>query len=69
MPDATFEQVRRVADEMRQSVSSLITTFTVRGLGQMGNPFKLETDATTGLPVISIGRPITAQEVAEAIAE
>jgi hypothetical protein len=69
IPDKTFERAKKMAVERDQSLSSLISEFTARGVAEQGNPLTLGTDPATGLPTLSIGRAITAQEVAEAIVE
>lgn len=45
----------------------MIADLTVRGLAQIDEPVILRTDKRSGLPVLSIGRRITAGEVAEAL--
>jgi hypothetical protein len=69
VPDPVFAEAQAVAAQRGQSVSSLISQFTARGLRGLSGPARISTSPVTGLPVIHIGRPITAEEVADAIAE
>lgn len=47
----------------------MISELTVRGLAQLDTPLSVARDEVTGLPVISLGRSITAAEVADLIDE
>jgi hypothetical protein len=69
LPDETLSRVRQIAAARHESVSSILTRFTLLGLERQGHTLELKTDSATGLPVISVRRPITAREVAEAIGE
>ena len=50
-----------------RSLSRVIADLTVRGLAQLDAPVALSTDKRSGLPVLSIGRVITAEDVAAAL--
>ena len=52
-----------------RSLSRVIADLTVRGLAQLDAPVALSTDKRSGLPVLSIGRVITAEDVAAALDE
>lgn len=43
----------------------MIADLTVRGFAQVDEPVTLETDPRSGMPVLSIGRRITVDEVAD----
>ncbi len=45
------------------SLSAVIADLTVRGLAQCDGEVTLDTDQRTGLPVLSLGRRITSEEV------
>lgn len=69
LPPAVHEQARRLADEQGRSLSAVVADLAVRGLAHLGEPVRIETSPITGLPVIRIGRPVTAAEVADLIDE
>ena len=41
----------------------------MRGLAQIDEPVRLATDERTGLPMLSLGRRLTSEDVAELIDE
>ena len=45
----------------------MIADLAVRGLATLDEPVEVTTDPTTGFPVITVGRRITAAEVTDAI--
>ncbi|WP_375389263.1 hypothetical protein [uncultured Amnibacterium sp.] len=51
------------------SLSAVIAELTARGLSQLGEPTHLTRDPGTGLPVLIIGRRVTGQDVADALAD
>lgn len=69
LPPAVHRRVRELAAQRGQSLSSVVADLTVRGLAQLGAPVELSTDARTGLPVLSLGRRITSDDVAEALGD
>lgn len=69
LPPAAYQRVKRLSEERAQSLSSTIADLTVRGLAQLGQPVALHVSERTGLPVVSVGRPVTSDEVAETLAE
>ena len=52
-----------------RSLSSVVADLTVRGLAQLDAPVALSMDKRSGLPVLSIGRVITSEDVAAALVE
>lgn len=69
LPPGLHERLRELARERGQSVSSVLTQVATSGLSRLGLPSVIETDPRSGFPVIDIGRPVTAEEVAEALDE
>lgn len=64
LPPAALRRVRELAGQRGTSISSVIADLTVRGLAQLDLPIVVSADERTGLPLISLGRPITSAEVA-----
>lgn len=52
-----------------ESVSTVVADLAIRGLAQLDEPVRLHIDDRTGLPTLSIGRKITASDVADALDE
>jgi hypothetical protein len=50
-------------------LSATIAELTVRGLGQLDEPFVIRTDEVSGFPVLSVGRRVTSDDVATALDE
>lgn len=69
LPPAVHRRARALARERGQSLSRVISDLTLRGLAQLGEPVEVQTDPGTGLPVISVGRPVTDAEVADLLDE
>lgn len=69
LPPRTHARAKQLAESRGVSLSTMVAELTVRGLAQLDTPVQLELDETTGLPVISVGRKVTAAEVAELIDE
>jgi len=64
LPPAVHRRAQALAESRHQSLSATVADLTVRGLAALGQPVELATDPVSGLPVISLGRPVTAAEVA-----
>ncbi|MDQ3782744.1 MAG: hypothetical protein M3349_07390, partial [Actinomycetota bacterium] len=64
LPPAVHRRARQLAERRGQSLSATIAELTTRGLSQLDEPLEITTDPDSGFPVISIGRRITAVEVA-----
>lgn len=67
LPPAVHRRARELARERHQSLSTVVADLTIRGLATMGDPLELTTDPTSGFPVITLGRRITAAAVADAL--
>jgi hypothetical protein len=65
LPPAVHHRARELAQERGESLSAVIAELTVRGLAQLDEPVIVKTDERSGLPVLSIGRRISADEVAD----
>jgi predicted transcriptional regulator len=64
LPPAVHRRAQALAESRHQSLSATLADLTVRGLAALGEPVELATDPVSGLPVISLGRPVTAADVA-----
>lgn len=69
LPPAVHRRALALAQARHQSLSATVAELTARGLGQLDEPVTVTTDARSGLPVISIGRTITSEDVADALDE
>ncbi|PWH06227.1 hypothetical protein DEO23_09405 [Brachybacterium endophyticum] len=67
LPPPLHARAREIASQRHASMSSVLAELVARGLGQMDEPLRVETSPTTGLPVISISRRVTSEEVAEIV--
>lgn len=67
LPPAVHRRAQALARSRHQSLSATVADLTVRGLAALGEPVELATDSVSGLPVISLGRPVTAAEVADVL--
>ena len=67
LPPEVHERAKRLADERRQSLSATLADLTIRGLASLGEPAQVSTDPISGLPTLTLGRPVTAEDVAEAL--
>jgi len=67
LPPAVHRRVMELAREQDRSVSSVVADLALRGLAQLDAPVPLATDNRSGLPVLSIGRTITSDDVAAAL--
>jgi len=67
LPPAVHRRAQALAQSRHQSLSAIVADLTVRGLAALGEPVELASDPVSGLPVISLGRPVTAAEVADAL--
>jgi hypothetical protein len=48
-------------------MSAVIAELAARGLSQLEEPLTIATDERSGFPVVSVGRTITAEDVAAAL--
>ena len=60
-------RAREIAEQRGVSLSAVLADLAVRGLAQLHAPVTLRSDERTGLPVLSIGRPVTSDDVAAAL--
>lgn len=67
LPPALHRRALELAKQRGESLSAVIADLTVRGFAQVDEPVTLQTDSRSGLPVLSIGRRITVDEVADAL--
>lgn len=67
LPPAVHRRAVELAKRRGNSLSAVIADLTVRGLAQIDEPVTLRTDPRSGLPVLSIGRRLTTDEVAAAL--
>lgn len=67
LPLAVHRRALELAAEQNRSLSAVVADLTIRGLAQLEEPVALSTDERTGLPVLSIGRPLAAHDVAAAL--
>lgn len=65
LPPAVHRRATALAHDRHQSLSAVLADLTVRGLGTLDVPLEIRTDEVSNLPVISIGRTITSDEVAD----
>lgn len=67
LPPAVHRRAQALAESRNQSLSATVAELTVRGLAALGEPVEIATDPVSGLPVIRIGRAVTADDVAAAL--
>ncbi len=67
LPPAVHRRARELADRRGTSLSSVVAELAARGLGQLDDPVVVTTDPVSGFPVITIGRPVMADDVARAL--
>jgi len=60
-------RARELAERQGRSLSDVIADLTLRGLAQIDSAVTLSTDTRTGLPVLSLGRTVTAHDVEVAL--
>lgn len=69
LPPIVHQRIRQIATDRGESISAVLADLAMRGLAQLDYPVELSTDSRTSLPVLSIGRRITAKEVSDALAD
>jgi hypothetical protein len=69
LPPAVHRRARALAKARGQSLSATLSELAARGLSQLDEPVVVRTDELSGFPVISVGRRITAEDVAVALDE
>jgi hypothetical protein len=69
LPPAVHRRARELAAQRGASLSAVLADLTVRGLAQLDAPVKLTTDSLTGLPILTLGRKVTATQTTTGLAE
>lgn len=67
LPPAAHARVRELAATRGQSMSAVIADLTMQGLARLNVDVVYARDPLSGLPVISIGSPVTSDDVAAAL--
>jgi len=67
LPPAAHARVRELAATRGQSMSAVIADLTLQGLARLNVDVVDSRDSRSGLPVISIGAPVTSADVAAAL--
>ena len=67
LPLAVYRRARALAESRGQSLPSVVAELTARGLSQLDQPLEVSTHPRSGFPVISVGRTVTAEDVAAAL--
>lgn len=67
LPPAVHRRAVELAKARGQSLSKVLAELTARGLGQLDEPLRIGTDKRSGFPVVSVGRRVTDDDVAEAL--
>ena len=62
LPDELHKQAQAIARDTRRTLSETVADLIRRGLGA-GQPAEMSTDPRTGLPVVSVGRVVTSEDV------
>jgi hypothetical protein len=67
LPPAVHRRAVQLAKQRRQSLSSVIAELATYGLSRLNEPLVVTTDPQSGFPVVSLGRQITSEDVANAL--
>jgi len=67
LPPGIHRRATELARARGRSLSATIAELTARGLSQLDEPLAISIDERSGLPVVTIGRQITSDDVAAAI--
>jgi predicted transcriptional regulator len=62
LPDDLYRQAQAIARDTRRTLSETLADLVLRGLG-VGKSAAMQTDPRTGLPVVSVGRIATSEDV------
>lgn len=68
-PLICHRRAQALAAARGQSMSATVAELTARGLSQLDEPISISTDERSGFPVISVGRLVTSQQVADLLDE
>ena len=69
LPPHLHRRASELARSRGQSLSATLAELAARGLSQLEGGLVVRTDAVSGLPVVSIGHSVTAEDVANALDE
>ena len=67
LPPAIHRRALQLAKQRGQSLSSVIAELATYGLSRLDEPLVVTTDPQSGFPVVSLGRHITSEDVADAV--
>ena len=67
LPPAVHRRAMQLAKRRGQSLSSVIAELAIYGLSRLDEPLTVTTDPQSGFPIVSLGRRITSEDVAEAL--
>jgi hypothetical protein len=67
LPPAVHRRAMQLAKRRGLSLSSVIAELATYGLNRLDEPLVVTTDPQSGFPVVSLGRRITSEDVAEAL--
>ena len=67
LPPAVHRRAAQLAKQRGQSLSSVIAELATYGLSRLDEPLVVTTDPQSGFPVVSLGRQITSEDVADAL--
>lgn len=67
LPPLVHQRVLELARRRGTSLSATVAELTARGLGDLGEPLQIHTDPDSGFPVVSVGRLLTSDDVADLI--
>ena len=67
LPPAVHRRATELARERHQSLSAVVADLTMRGLATLGEPVQVTRSPVSGLPTLTIGRLVTADDVADAL--
>ena len=62
LPDDLHKQALAIARDTHRTLSQTVADLMRRGLGT-GTPAAISTDSRTGLPLVSVGRIVTSEDV------
>lgn len=67
LPPAVHRRARELAKERGQSLSAVVAELATYGLSRLDEPLVITTDPGSGFPVVSVGRRISSEDVADAL--
>ena len=69
LPPAVHRRALELAQVRGTSLSAVVAELTARGLGQLDELVVVHSDPVSGFPVVSLGRRVTSEDVANALDE